>query len=117
MENIEAPVVDWIRSLGDDVFDVRSSARGADDADLLAMAVEDGRVFLTYDLDFGELAFRQRRPHAGIILLRLTEGVGRPNGSPGCNSTGHRSSPVARGDLRSSIPNRCRLPARRTGLP
>jgi hypothetical protein len=35
------------------------------------MAAEGGRVLITDDLGFGELAVRQRQPAAGIIILSL----------------------------------------------
>ena len=35
------------------------------------MAFDTDRVLITADKDFGELIFREGRPHKGIILLRL----------------------------------------------
>ena len=35
------------------------------------MAHQDNRILLTNDRDFGELIFRQKLPHSGIILFRL----------------------------------------------
>lgn len=47
--------------------------RGADDAVILMRAAAEQRVVLTFDKDFGELAFRQRLPAScGVILLRFT---------------------------------------------
>ena len=38
------------------------------------MAAADNRVLLTFDKDFGELAFRSRLPaDAGVILFRLDQ--------------------------------------------
>ena len=35
------------------------------------IAVEDDRILITQDKDFGELVYLQKKLHAGIILLRL----------------------------------------------
>jgi predicted nuclease of predicted toxin-antitoxin system len=42
------------------------------DDDILQMAIDDDRVLITNDKDFGEKVFRQRRSHRGVVLLRLT---------------------------------------------
>ena len=34
----------------------------------------DNYILITNDKDFGDLIFRSRRPHKGIILLRLDDG-------------------------------------------
>lgn len=39
------------------------------DEEILARAHSDGRVLITLDKDFGELAVLHRRPHCGIIRL------------------------------------------------
>ena len=41
------------------------------DADILALAYREQRILVTDDRDFGELVFRQRQPHAGVIYLRI----------------------------------------------
>jgi len=43
---------------------------GATDDEVLAKALEDGRVVVTHDSDFGTLAVREGRPFVGIINLR-----------------------------------------------
>ena len=47
-----------------------SSPGIADDA-VLELANNSGAVLLTADKDFGELVYRQKRVHAGVILVRL----------------------------------------------
>ncbi len=41
------------------------------DREVLAIAQREQRILITNDRDFGELIFRQRLPHAGVILFRL----------------------------------------------
>lgn len=38
---------------------------------ILELAVAEQRIVLTNDKDFGDLIFRDRLPHAGVILFRL----------------------------------------------
>jgi predicted nuclease of predicted toxin-antitoxin system len=49
----------------------RDHPQALDDRDILAIAFADQRIILTNDKDFGDLVFRDRRPHAGVILFRL----------------------------------------------
>lgn len=41
------------------------------DCEILAIAVAERRVILTNDKDFGDLIFRDRLRHEGVILFRL----------------------------------------------
>lgn len=51
---------------------VRTEAPGIADTEGLALAVSQDRILITFDKDFGELAFRQQLPAtSGIILFRL----------------------------------------------
>ena len=45
---------------------------GVADDDVLEQANTRNAVLVTADKDFGELVYRQRRVHAGVVLLRLT---------------------------------------------
>ena len=49
-----------------------SVAPGSKDEDVLALAVREERIILTFDKDFGELAWRTGLPvSTGIVLFRL----------------------------------------------
>lgn len=37
------------------------------------MALDEGRILITNDKDFGEKVFRDGRPHCGVILLRFED--------------------------------------------
>lgn len=70
-ENIHPDVVAFLRSEGIDVLDVReASLTGASDEDLLHRAVEQDRVVLTHDSDFGTLAMLRGEPVVGIVYVR-----------------------------------------------
>ena len=52
---------------------VKETMRGAADPEVLARAQEEGRLVVTFDKDFGELAYRFGLPAAsGVILFRLS---------------------------------------------
>jgi len=73
-ENIAASVVAGLRDAGHDVLSVKDSMSGAPDTAILARAVAESRVLVTFDKDFGELAFRSRLPAAcGVVLLRIAQ--------------------------------------------
>jgi predicted nuclease of predicted toxin-antitoxin system len=44
----------------------------ADDK-VLAWAVAEDRILITNDKDFGEMIFRERLKHRGVIFLRLSD--------------------------------------------
>jgi predicted nuclease of predicted toxin-antitoxin system len=71
-ENIPACVVERLRVAGHDVGWVGTDLPGATDLQVIARAIAEKRTILTFDKDFGELAFRDRRcaPY-GIVLLRM----------------------------------------------
>lgn len=66
-------VAQWLRQQQHDVLSVCEQSRGVDDDTLPAIAVREKRVIITNDKDFGEMVFRERRPHCGVILLRLAD--------------------------------------------
>ena len=70
-ENVALDVVAALRADGHDVTTIKDvDPDSADDA-VLARALAEGRVLLTFDKDFGELAFRLgRNASRGVILLR-----------------------------------------------
>ena len=57
---------------GHDIVWVRTAAPGSADEDILAWAEREQRVLLTFDQDFGELAWRAGLPATcGIVLFRM----------------------------------------------
>lgn len=71
-ENVPRSAVESLRSAGHDVAWIRQDAAGSADDAVFKRAQQEDRVLLTFDKDFGELAFRAARTAAsGIILFRL----------------------------------------------
>lgn len=71
-ENVPASVVGALQAHGHDVCWARKECPGDSDAEVLARANSGNRIVLTFDKDFGQLAFRSDLPAvSGIVLLRL----------------------------------------------
>jgi predicted nuclease of predicted toxin-antitoxin system len=72
-ENFPGPVVQALRARAEDVAWVAEDMRAANDEAVLARAQTEGRIVVTLDKDFGELAFKAGLPATcGIVLFRLT---------------------------------------------
>ena len=63
----------WLHAESHEVFSVYESSRGATDDTILEQAFNENWILITTDKDFGEKVFREKRPHHGIILLRLQD--------------------------------------------
>lgn len=61
---------------GYDVLSILDIDPAMPDADILVIAERDQRMVVTMDKDFGELAYRSRQKHEGILLLRLEDASG-----------------------------------------
>lgn len=71
-ENVPQPVVASLRTRGHDVAWITEIRRGMEDREVLALAQQEQRVVVTFDKDFGELAFAARLPAScGVVLFRL----------------------------------------------
>jgi predicted nuclease of predicted toxin-antitoxin system len=72
-ENCPRSLVVRLRERGHDVVWIREVAPGAPDEAVLLRARSEDRVLLTFDKDFGEIAFRVGLPPtSGAILLRIS---------------------------------------------
>lgn len=70
-EGVDWPVVQRLRADGHEVLYVAELSPSVPDDEVLEQANARRAVLLAADKDFGELVFRQRRVHAGVVLLRL----------------------------------------------
>jgi predicted nuclease of predicted toxin-antitoxin system len=72
-ENFPLDAVEALRHQGHDVVWIRTGSPGIADPEVLDRAQTKDRILLTFDKDFGELAFRTKLPAiSGIILFRIT---------------------------------------------
>lgn len=71
-ENFPLEAVEALRNEGHDVMWVRSECPGISDKEVIARAQHENRILITFDKDFGELAFRSGLyPSGGVILFRV----------------------------------------------
>jgi predicted nuclease of predicted toxin-antitoxin system len=70
-ENFPGDAVRFLRGAGHDVAWVAADGPSSSDRAVLARAFEEARVLLTFDKDFGELAWKHHLPaRCGVILFR-----------------------------------------------
>ena len=72
-EGVDRQIVLRLREDGFDITYIAEFALGAVDPAILELANDEDRILITRDKDFGELAYRDRLVHAGIVLNRLFE--------------------------------------------
>ena len=71
-ENVPGDLVDALDRSGHDVAWVRRDSPGTTDTQVLQRAQAEQRIVLTFDKDFGDLAYLARLPAAsGVILVRI----------------------------------------------
>src|SRR5436853_6422033 len=70
--NVEYRLATYLLSLGHNAKTIaRDYPSALADQEVLSIAVQEKRVLLTNDRDYGELIFRQHLSHYGIIYFRL----------------------------------------------
>lgn len=71
-KNFPLDAVEALRIAGHDVVWIRTESPGATDVIVLSRAQQESRTLLTFDKDFGELAFRTGLPAScDVILFRI----------------------------------------------
>jgi predicted nuclease of predicted toxin-antitoxin system len=70
-ENIDRGIVERLRADGHAVDWIAEVSPSVSDEDVLRRATSSGAVLVTEDKDFGELVYRRRLSHAGVLLVRL----------------------------------------------
>ncbi len=74
-ESCDFIVVRTLRAEGYDVFAICEELPAAFDEDVLKLAVEEKRIILTEDKDFGEWIFAHREEMHGVLLIRFPANV------------------------------------------
>lgn len=69
-------VYNFLRDAGYDVISILHLDPEMADVDILAIAEREERMVITMDKDFGELVYRSRKQHRGVLLLRLEDATG-----------------------------------------
>ena len=70
--NFSPRVTEWQRVQGHDAVHVHEQGHGNwDDRAIFNTAIEDRRIVLTFDLDFGDIVAAAEQNMVGVILVRL----------------------------------------------
>lgn len=73
-ENMPTDLGTMLREVGHDVTDVVSEGlAGEDDPPVLQEATKEGRILVTFDLDFADIRIFPPGSHAGIVVFRLKD--------------------------------------------
>jgi predicted nuclease of predicted toxin-antitoxin system len=69
-------VESWLLENGYDAKAVRDLNPRMADQEILAIAAQEQRMVITMDKDFGEMVYRAKQSHAGVLLLGMEEATG-----------------------------------------
>lgn len=72
-ENLGKSLAQFLTQLGHTTFRIKVINPGIEDFRVLELAVENDTILITSDKDFGELVFKEKLTHTGVILLRLAD--------------------------------------------
>lgn len=64
-------IIKALRENDFDIIAIAESLKGASDREVLKVSIEEQRILITEDKDFGELVYAHQRATIGVILLRF----------------------------------------------
>jgi Uncharacterized protein conserved in bacteria len=77
-ESCDFAVVRVLRTAGYDVMAVRDMIPGAADEAVITLALQESRILLTEDKDFGQLVFASSMESPGVIFIRFPANARKP---------------------------------------
>jgi predicted nuclease of predicted toxin-antitoxin system len=72
-ECVGPSVARWLQENNFDTISIYDDFPGIDDNAVLHKALLENRILITSDKDFGEMIFKKKMQHCGVILLRLLD--------------------------------------------
>jgi len=72
-ESVDFAIIKNLRGKNFHVISILENNSGIEDIEVLKIANENGCLLITEDKDFGELTYRLKLEHKGILLLRLND--------------------------------------------
>jgi len=72
-ESVDFGIISILRKNGVKVFSISEEFGGINDKDVLQKSLDKECLLITEDKDFGELAYRLKLEHRGILLIRLSD--------------------------------------------
>jgi predicted nuclease of predicted toxin-antitoxin system len=70
-ENIPKETVELLKKKGVNITAVSDVSPGLSDEAILDLGNKDQRIVITFDRDFGQLIFKQKKKTEGLLLLRF----------------------------------------------
>jgi predicted nuclease of predicted toxin-antitoxin system len=72
-ENTSKSLAKLLNHIGHSTIRIKEVQPGAEDIQVLELAVQNEAVLITLDKDFGELIFKDSKSHSGVIFLKLAD--------------------------------------------
>jgi len=72
-EGVDFGIITGLRKNGFNVYSIMENHGGINDPEVLKIANKYNCLLITEDKDFGELTYRLRHGHKGILLIRLAD--------------------------------------------
>lgn len=71
-ENFPSKSIQYLKDRGFDIRSIGTDSPSVKDNEVMGMAMNEDRLILTFDRDYGELIFKHNyKPTRGVIYLRL----------------------------------------------
>ena len=70
-ESVDYPIVLELRLEGYEILSILENYPGISDEEVLRISNQQNSLLLTVDKDFGEMVYRLKQIHKGVILIRL----------------------------------------------
>ena len=71
-ENFPGPSITLLQENNIDLISIAEDYQGISDEQVMKIAIEEDRIILTHDSDYGELIFKYGyKPHEGVIYFRI----------------------------------------------
>jgi predicted nuclease of predicted toxin-antitoxin system len=72
-ESVDFGIINRLRKKGFKIFAIIEESPGISDQEVLRISYNKNSILITEDKDFGELAYRLKLEHKGILLIRLND--------------------------------------------
>ena len=73
-ENLSPETARFLEQLGYACYSIlRDGPLHLQDAEIVALAKQDGRIVITHDLDFGQIYYSAEQGEIGVLVLRLRD--------------------------------------------
>ncbi len=72
-ESVDFSIIRNLREKGFEVISILENYSGFSDVEVLRIAVKNSSLLITEDKDFGELTYRLKHKHCGVLLIRLND--------------------------------------------